>query len=256
MVKERDNEEVEIDLLALARALWRRAWAVILAMLIGGAAMFSYASFLITPLYEAKALMYVNSSSLSVGNTKLSISQAELSAAQSLVDTYIVILNSRTTLNDVIKEAEVPYTYEQLSSMISAQAVNATEVFEVVVTDANPQEAEKIANAIADILPNKIAAIVEGSSARIVDYAIVPSQKSSPNITKLTAMGLLAGFVLSAAVIIVLELMDETIHDEDYLAQNFDLPVLAAIPDMLNGGKDKGYYKYGSYGAYEQEAEK
>ncbi len=256
MVKERDNEEVEIDLLALARALWRRAWAVILAMLIGGAAMFSYASFLITPLYQAKALMYVNSSSLSVGNTKLSISQAELSAAQSLVDTYIVILNSRTTLNDVIKEAEVPYTYEQLSSMISAQAVNATEVFEVVVTDANPQEAEKIANAIADVLPNKIAAIVEGSSARIVDYAVVPSQKSSPNITKLTAMGLLAGFVLSAAVIIVLELMDETIHDEDYLAQNFDLPVLAAIPDMLNGGKDKGYYKYGSYGAYEQEAEK
>lgn len=256
MVKERDNEEVEIDLLALARALWRRAWAVILAMLIGGAAMFSYASFLITPLYQAKALMYVNSSSLSVGNTKLSISQAELSAAQSLVDTYIVILNSRTTLNDVIKEAEVPYTYEQLSSMISAQAVNSTEVFEVVVTDANPQEAEKIANAIADVLPNKIAAIVEGSSARIVDYAVVPSQKSSPNITKLTAMGLLAGLVLSAAVIIVLELMDETIHDEDYLAQNFDLPVLAAIPDMLNGGKDKGYYKYGSYGAYEQEAEK
>lgn len=256
MVKERDNEEVEIDLLALARALWRRAWAVILAMLIGGAAMFSYASFLITPLYQAKALMYVNSSSLSVGNTKLSISQAELSAAQILVDTYIVILNSRTTLNDVIKEAEVPYTYEQLSSMISAQAVNSTEVFEVVVTDANPQEAEKIANAIADVLPNKIAAIVEGSSARIVDYAVVPSQKSSPNITKLTAMGLLAGFVLSAAVIIVLELMDETIHDEDYLAQNFDLPVLAAIPDMLNGGKDKGYYKYGSYGAYEQEAEK
>ena len=256
MVKERDNEEVESDLLALARALWRRAWAVILAMLIGGAAMFSYASFLITPLYQAKALMYVNSSSLSVGNTKLSISQAELSAAQSLVDTYIVILNSRTTLNDVIKEAEVPYTYEQLSSMISAQAVNSTEVFEVVVTDANPQEAEKIANAIADVLPNKIAAIVEGSSARIVDYAVVPSQKSSPNITKLTAMGLLAGFVLSAAVIIVLELMDETIHDEDYLAQNFDLPVLAAIPDMLNGGKDKGYYKYGSYGAYEQEAEK
>ena len=126
----------------------------------------------------------------------------------------------------------------------------------MVVTDANPQEAEKIANAIADVLPNKIAAIVEGSSARIVDYAVVPSQKSSPNITKLTAMGLLAGFVLSAAVIIVLELMDETIHDEDYLAQNFDLPVLAAIPDMLNGGKDKGYYKYGSYGAYEQEAEK
>lgn len=38
------------------------------------------------------------------------ISNSELSAAQSLVDTYVVILNSRTTLDQVRAAARVTYT--------------------------------------------------------------------------------------------------------------------------------------------------
>lgn len=81
---------------------------------IGTIVMFSYAKFLIVPLYESKAMMYVNNSSLSLGNTSFSISSGELSAAQSLVETYIVILKSRLTLNAVIEKADLPYTYEEL----------------------------------------------------------------------------------------------------------------------------------------------
>ena len=71
--------------------------------------------------------MYVNNSNLSVGST--SISLTDLNAAQSLVDTYIVILKSRPTLEDVIEKANVSYTYEQLESMISASSVDGTEGF-------------------------------------------------------------------------------------------------------------------------------
>src|SRR5699024_8716966 len=99
-----------------------------------------------TPLYEAEALMYVNSNEISVGSTKLSISAAELSAAQSLVETYIVILNTRTTLNDVVEQTGVSYTYEQLRKMISAESVNGTEVFSITVTSPDPKEAELLAN--------------------------------------------------------------------------------------------------------------
>ena len=63
---ENEKDTIEIDLLALARAVWKRVWLVIAAVLVCGAAAFSYAKFLITPLYEAKALMYVNNSSISV----------------------------------------------------------------------------------------------------------------------------------------------------------------------------------------------
>ena len=72
-----DNEMV-IDLVQLAKALWHRAWAILLAMVIFGAAAFSYAYFLITPLYKASAMLYVNNSSLSVGSTKTAGEEKEL----------------------------------------------------------------------------------------------------------------------------------------------------------------------------------
>lgn len=240
---EKRNGEDEIDLLKLAKALWRRAWAIVLAAAVFGGAALAYTALFITPLYKAEALMYVNSSDISVGGAKVSISQAELSAAQSLVDTYVVILNTRTTLEDVIAQSGVSYTYEQLKGMISAAAVNSTEVFSIEVTSSDPSEAELLANTIAQVLPERIASIVEGTSARIVDYAVAPSQKASPSLQKNTMIGILVGVLLSGGVIVAMELLDEQIHDSDYLLQTYDIPVLAVIPDLLSTSGGNDYYQ-------------
>lgn len=235
-----DNEMV-IDLVQLAKALWRRAWAILLAMVVFGGAAFSYAYFLITPLYKASAMLYVNNSSLSVGSTKVDLS--DLNAAQSLVDTYIVILKTRTTLEEVIETAGLSYDYETLSDMIEAGAVNSTEVFSIEVTSPDPAEAEKIANTIAELLPDRIAEIVDGSSVRIVDYAVVPSQKASPSLSRYTLLGLLLGAVISCGVIVLTVLFDEQIRDEDYVRETFDLPLLAAVPDLTAKGGGDYYYR-------------
>ena len=240
---QQDNEMV-IDLVQLAKALWRRAWAILLAMVIFGAPAFSYAYFLITPLYKASAMLYVNNSSLSVGSTKVDLS--DLNAAQSLVDTYIVILKTRTTLEDVIEAAGLSYDYETLSKMIEAGAVNSTEVFSIEVTSPDPAESEKIANTIAELLPDRIAEIVDGSSVRIVDYAVVPSHKASPSLSRYTLLGLLLGAVVSCGVIVLMVLFDEQIRDEDYVRETFDLPLLAAVPDLT--AKSTGDYYYRTSG--------
>ena len=250
-MNQRTEHTDEIDLLELLSALLRRWWAIVLAILITGFAAFGYTYFLVDPLYQASTLLYVNNSDISVGSTSFSISNADLTAAQKLVDTYVVILESRTALNEVIEEAGLGYTYEELSKMISASAVNSTEVFEIVVTSKSASEAERIANTIADVLPDKIADIVAGSDVRIVDYAVVPSHRSSPSYTRNTAIGMLIGAVLSAAVIILMYMFDENIRSEDYLTQTYpDIPLLAVIPDMTAGKqRSGGYYGYSSGGS-------
>lgn len=237
-----ENEYMQIDLMRLAKALWHRAWAIILAMLLFGGAAFSYAYYMITPLYQASALMYVNNSSISVGST--SVSLADLSTSQALVQTYLVIMKTRLTLNEVIERAGLNYSYGQLSGMISAAPVNETEIFRITVTSPDPVEAELIANTIVEVLPKKIEEIMDGSSARAVDYAVVPTSKSSPSITRYVEMGMLAGFAISCGIIILIELLDEQIRDEDYLTQTYDLPVLAGIPDLLSSKTRSGYGGY------------
>ena len=104
----------------------------------------------------------MNNSSFSFGSTSFSISSSELSASNSLVNTYIYILKSRTTLEDVISKAGLPYTYEELSKMITTNAVSGTAAFDVTVRSLSPTEAEHIANTIAQVLPERIAEIVDG----------------------------------------------------------------------------------------------
>ena len=243
----KSNDEYEIDLMRLMKALLKNAWVIILAAVLAGGAAFGYARFLIAPSYESEALLYVNNSSFSVGSTSFSISSSELSAAQSLVDTYLVILNTRSTLNEVIREAELDYSYEDLKKMISSHPVNSTEVFSITVTSHDPKEAENIANTIAEVLPDKIADIVDGSSVRIVDYAVIPSKKASPSITKYTAMGIMLGGIIACAAVVIRELMDTQIHSEEYLLQTYDLPLLAVIPDLADKNSS-GYYTSYQYG--------
>ena len=242
-----ENNFYELDIIQFLKELLRKWWAIALSTILCACAAFSYAEFLITPMYEAETLLYVNNSSFSVGNTSFTISQAELSAAQSLVDTYIVILKTRTTLNTVIKDAELDYSYEELKGMISSVPVNSTEVFSVKVKSSNPKEAEKIANSIARVLPDKISEVVEGSSVRIVDYAVVPGKKVSPSITKYTLIGAVLGIVIACAIIFIKVMADTRIHDDDYLINKYKLPILASIPNISQSSKKKGYGYYGSY---------
>ena len=137
--------------------------------------------------------------------------------------------------------------------MITASAVNGTEIFEIVVTNPDNQKAELIANTIADVLQKKIANIVEGSSVRIVDYAIVPAYPVSPSVTKYTAIGLLFGGMLSVGIIVLMELMNEYIRSEDYLLQTYDLPILAVVPAMGATSRSRGISEYQKQNGKEKE---
>ncbi len=232
-----------IDFLHVVRYVWKKIWIVILVAILGGVLAFSYASFLITPMYSSSIMLYVNNSSFSLGNSSFSISSSELTAAQSLVKTYTVILKNRTTLTEVVEKCQVDYTYEEIYDMVKADSVNDTEVLKVTVTADNPDEAAKIANTIAEILPDKIAMIIKGSSMEIVDLAVVENQKVSPNITKYTGVGLLVGTFLSLIVLVIIALLDDTIHDDEYILRTYDYPILAKVPNLL-GTSDKQYAYY------------
>lgn len=232
----------EIDLVRLGKALWKRFWIIAVSCVLCAMIVLLFTTLFVTPKYSSSAKFYVNNSAVSVGEVALNISSGDLSASKTLVNTYIVILQSRSCLTDVIDYAELDYTPDQLRNMISSTAVGDTAVFEVTVTGTNAQETEVIANAIAHILPNKITSVVEGTSAKIVDYAITPTVPSSPNKTLNTMLGFLFGLVASVGVIVLVEIFDNTIRTEEDITESCDYPILAAVPDMMAVTKSRGGY--------------
>jgi capsular polysaccharide biosynthesis protein len=241
------NEEYTIDLMQLLKVFWRKAWLIALSGIWAAVIGFLIAAFLIKPTYSSSILLYVNNRAFSLGNTSFSISSGDISASASLVKTYTEILDNRTTLERVIEETGVPYTAKELSKKIVAGSANGTEIMQVTVTTEDPNEAALIANAIADILPERVAEIINGATMMVVDTAVPNHQKVAPSVTKYTALGCILGVILAMGGLVIFVLLDDTIHDEEFILQNFDYPILAKVPDLLNSGnKHYGYYYQGT----------
>ena len=238
------KQEEEIDLLKLAKVLWKRIWIILLCAMILGAAGYYWTYRKMYTTYQSSAMLYVNNNSVSLGSAKLSITSGDIKAVNNLMETYSVILTARNTLNEIIQETGIPFTYEQLKQMITTETVGDTAIFKITVTSSDPELSAHLANSILEVLPNKISTVVEGSSAQIVDYAVTGTPVVNGNPIKTAAIGALIGVVLSAGVIIFLSLIDTKVRSEEYLLEAFrDIPILTSVPDLNESGKG-GYYGY------------
>ena len=238
------KQEEEIDLLKLAKVLWKKIWIILICAVVLGISGYYWTYRKMYTSYRSSALLYVNNNSVSLGSAKLSISSGDIKAVNNLMETYSVILNSRNTLTEIIDETGIPFTYEELKEMIKSETVGDTAIFKITVTTADPELSAHLANSILEVLPGKISTIIEGASAQIVDYAVTGEPVVNGNPVKTAAIGALIGVVLSCCVIIFLSLIDTKIRNEDYLLENFkDIPVLTSIPNLDENEKG-GYYGY------------
>ena len=94
--------------------------------------------------------------------------------------------------------------------------------------------------------PKRIAGFVEGSSAKIVDYASVAKKPYTPSYKKNITLGFLMGALLACIVLTLRYLFDMRIKTEEDLKQYFNAPVLGVIPSFEQ--KRKNGYGYAQVG--------
>ena len=188
-------------------------------------------------MYRSSVSIYVNNSNAGNSNSNPNgITASDLATSQRLVSTYIEILRSNTVLDKVaekVRETDGIYVSAAgIRSMMTASAKNETEVFEVGISSSDPKLAAKVANAIADVAPSQIAYYVEGSSTKIVDYALESTVPYSPNISSNTTIGMIAGALLAIGFVALQTLLDVRVKGEEDLAAISNAPVLGMIPDL------------------------
>ena len=247
-----NNEEKAIELFIdwrqILNQLIKKAWLILLCGIIAACAVFVNNKFLATPKYSSSVMFYVNNKSLSESKPNTSLNASDLSAAQSLVDTYIAIIDSRTTMEIVAEKDELDYTYSQISGMTTVEKIEGTELFKVIVTSENAEEAQQIAQCMANVLPERIEKIVEGSSMRIVEDPVLNKTQVYPVNTSVTMIKVfILVCLVAAALVAVYSIIDDTIRTEDYLMRTYELPILTVIPDFKSGSQSKYYYYKGGY---------
>ena len=237
-LKDRRDEEMEIDLLELFGFFLTKIWWIIGAFLLGALLAGLITHFAITPKYTATAKMYmVSSSSQSV------VDLTDLNIGQTISSDYVELLKTRPIIEGVIQEQDLPYTYRELSGMISLSIVNNTRIIQIDVTSEDKEEAMRVANALADKGVSELPKLMETPEPHIAEYAIVPVNKSSPSLTKNTMIGALLAMLLMLAIFTVKFLMDDTFKYAEDIEREFGVMPLTVIPegriDGLESNDDK-----------------
>ena len=219
-----DYDDQTIDLLELARVIWGHIWYVVIGFVIGAALLFSITKFLITPQYKAQSIIYVFSKTTSI------TSLADINLGSTLAEDFKIIGTTRDVVEAVINELHLDTTYEELVKKISIVNPNNSHLLQITVTDVDPIQSANISNVLSEHLRERIADVMNTDKPSVVQRAVVPVKKSSPNTTRNTEIGALAGALLVIAWVVIRYMLDDTIKTDEDVTKYLQLDTLAAFP--------------------------
>ncbi|MCF0230195.1 MAG: polysaccharide biosynthesis tyrosine autokinase, partial [Parasporobacterium sp.] len=114
-------------------------------------------------------------------------------------------------------------------------------VLSVSVIMQDRQMVKPCADAVAEVLKVETERIIEGSSMQIIDTPVEPQWRYSPDYAGNAVKAGLIAFLVVAAIIIILTLLDDTIVSSKDLEERYRDPVIGLIPDLAGKtGKSAG----------------
>lgn len=118
---------------------------------------------------------------------------------------------------------------DELKKAISVQTQQNSQVFSLQVKTDDPQESAVVANTVANVFKQQIKKIMSVNNVTIVSRASTPDSPSFPNKKLFALAGAVLGLILSFLYILIGDLMDTSIHDDDYLTNELGLTNLGHV---------------------------
>ena len=121
------------------------------------------------------------------------------------------------------------FSTDELKKAISVQTQQNSQVFSLQVRTDDPQESAVVANTVANVFKQQIKKIMSVNNVTIVSRASTPNSPSFPNKKLFALAGAVLGLVLSFLYILIGDLMDTSIHDDEYLTNELGLTNLGHV---------------------------
>ena len=118
---------------------------------------------------------------------------------------------------------------DELKKAISVQTQQNSQVFSLQVKTDDPQESAVVANTVANAFKQQIKKIMSVNNVTIISRTSTPDEPSFPNKKLFALAGAVLGLILSFLYILIGDLMDTSIHDDDYLTNELGLTNLGQV---------------------------
>lgn len=226
-------DESEIDLIEILYILKARLWIILISVVVFAGTSGLISSYLITPMYQSTAKLYILSKSTSI------TSLADIQLGTQLTQDYMVLIKSRPVVTKVIENLGMDMTYEQLVNTIAVTNQSNTRILEIKAAYADAQIAKQIVDEFAAVSRTQIAKIMATDEPTIVEDGYASPSPFSPNIKKNIAIAGMVGAMMSIGIIVALYMMDDNIKNADDIEKYLSMSTLGVIPEQANMSRMK-----------------
>lgn len=210
--------EEEISLKELYQIVKKHFFTIVIATILGVLASVLVMMFFVTPKYSSEAQLLV--SQQQDGNQSPTLT-SEIQGNVLLINTYQDIIKGYSTLSKVNENLGTNYSIGMLEKAINVSQSTNSQAFNIAVTMETPEEAQTILNELIRVFEDTIQGVPAFNSAStlILSPASFNSNKVSPSLTIHMLIGALMGLIVSLFIILIIELVDTTVKDEEFLTQ-------------------------------------
>lgn len=225
----------EVNLKELFRYILAKFYIIVTVTVVVVLAGEVYSTYLKIPLYRSTTKLVLTSSQ--GDNSSTAVTNTDVTLSNNLVKTYSEIITSRGVLSKVISNLKLDISTEDLAKKVSVASVSNTQIITLSVSDADANQAEKIANEIAKVFKAEIVSLYKIDNVQIVDKAQAASAPYNVNVLKQTLQFLAVGLALGVGIILVMFYLDNTIKSSQVVEDKVGLVVLGVVPKVGKGKK-------------------
>ncbi len=218
--------------------LLHRIKFIILATVVMGLLFFTYSKFIVAPMYNTSAMIYVqnygdskrnnentSADKKTINEENSKIYPADISASSNLAGICVILFQNSDEMTSLYDGCIVDVKVNDETFFIT---------FSVDGTD--PQKCANVANQLTEKAQDVYEEKFSYGRVGVIRQAQVPKDPYAPSNIKNTLIGLAIGLLASCIISILLELIDSTIKADDDIQEIYGIPVFAEIPDFENQG--------------------
>lgn len=222
-----------IDLVGLFFAVLEKFWLVVICA-VAGAALMGWMAGHTSTTYNATAKLYI----VNPDSSGISISNLQLGAALTL--DYQEVFKTWEVHEMVIEELNLPYTYEQMQSLLTITNPEDTRVLYITVSFSDGKLAADIANAYARAAKTFIINTMRAEEPSDFSIALEPSIGYTVSKSSRMVTGFLLGSVLAVGALTLLFVLDTRPRSPEDIERFGELPTLAVFPALPKKKRRKG----------------
>lgn len=215
-----------MTLLELLELLKQNLKLVILLPILFAAATAGVCYGVLANTYTASTTLYVLADNDSKDSSSLN---STLSGSQLVSNDIASLITSARIKNGAAEDLGL----ENLDGFsISVASQTTTRVITLSVTGKDPQACAEVANAMAAEVSSVAQQVMAVKSVNVVDKASAPTAPSGPNRPLYIAVGLLAGFFIAVAIVVLKDMLNTRISSAEEAERLLGLPVISQFPNV------------------------